>query len=103
MQSIGIEKAGVPSKILSKDGRFVAATVDKVTTAATTLDKLEVYILDKRKTPYHVDMVLIKNTSYPYEGKRVGYLCPKHSLVTPEVVAKSFGLTLEEIFLKLTR
>ena len=93
----------MPSKEFSKDGRFVAATVDKVTTAATSLDKLEVHIIDIRKKPYHVDMVLIKNTIYPFEGKKVGYFPSPHSLVTPEIVVKAFGLTLEEIFLKLTR
>ena len=92
----------MPSKLLSKDGRFVAATQYKDTSAATTSDNLEVFILDKRKEPYKVVMTIIKNTVYGYVGKEVGYVGKKYSLITPELVSKAFGLTLEQIFKRLT-
>ena len=92
----------MPSKILSKDGRFVAATQYKNTSAATTSDNLEVFILDKRKEPYEVVMAIIKNTVYGYVGKKIGFLVQKNSLITPELISKAFGLTLEQIFKRLT-
>ena len=93
----------MPSKLLSKDGRFVAATQYKNTSAATTSDNLEVFILDKRKEPYKVVMALIKNTVFGYAGKKIGYLVEKNSLITPKLISKSFGLTLEQIFKRLTQ
>ena len=47
-------------------------------------------------------MVIIKNKNYPHVGKEVGYLTEPHSLITPEIVSKSFGMTLEQIYKRLT-
>ena len=92
----------MPSNLRSQDGRFVAATQYKNTSAATTSDNLEVFILDKREKPYKVVMAIIKNTVYGYVGKKIGYLVEKNSLITPKLISKSFGLTLEQIFKRLT-
>lgn len=92
----------MPGKEHSIDGRFVAATQDRLAEAATSDDKYVVYIIDKQSEPYHVEMVIIKNINYPHTGKEVGYLTAPKSLTTPEIVSKSFGMTLEQIYKRLT-
>lgn len=102
----------MPGRQESIDGKFVAVTQDRFVEAATPDDKYVVYIIGKESVDeknlfannkkWHVKMVIIKNINYPHIGKEVGYLTEPRSLITPEIVSRSFGMTLEQIYKKGT-